>query len=169
MYAQRTMQQGAHEKTPVVAGVCVGGWRLLFPQAIAVNREVVPTGVQAVREQLDQSQRTVLTGLARDYGKTSVGRLLYARSTRCVATNRRGVDQVHGFIALCRGHCFGLSWLLCLSLAFVARMYRYYRQFVERSTIFRKYFGKLSKIIPESNRRSGFGSAGHRRKYSVAT
>jgi hypothetical protein len=36
-----------------------------------------------------------------------------------------------------------------LSLAFVARMYRVYRQFVERSTIFRKYFGKLSKNVRE--------------------
>jgi hypothetical protein len=36
-----------------------------------------------------------------------------------------------------------------LSLAFVARMYRVYRQIVERSTVFRKYFGKLSKNVRE--------------------
>jgi len=34
-------------------------------------------------------------------------------------------------------------------LAFVARMYRVYRQIVERSTVFQKYFGKLSKNVRE--------------------
>jgi len=35
-----------------------------------------------------------------------------------------------------------------LSLAFVARMYRVYRQIVDASTTLWKVFGKLSKIIP---------------------
>jgi len=34
-----------------------------------------------------------------------------------------------------------------LSLAFVARMYRVYRQIVDTSTVLQKYFGKLSKLF----------------------
>jgi len=43
----------------------------------------------------------------------------------------------------------GLSWLRGLSLAFVARMYRVYRQIVDTSTVLQNYFGKLSKNVRE--------------------
>jgi hypothetical protein len=117
------MQRGAHEKTPVVAGV----WAItLFVSCCSSFAFPLDSVVDSVCVKL-------VTPLV------CVDRVV-----------KRTLDPVFSSWANncdCNFHRFAFrGWL---SLAFVARMHRVYRQIVDASTTLWKVFGKLSKNVRE--------------------
>ena len=144
MYALRTMQRGAHEKTPVVAGVwftaCMSppsGRRAVSLAHAAFH----PLRCFTTLPSLCSFLMTEANSPPKANVRAEVG---------CHPKVRSALRISFFIVSAFHGCC------VCL-LVVVTRMHLWYRQIVERSTVLQKYFGKLSKNVRECKNPPGGG------------